>query len=75
MTADEVHAWLEDNEPPWVFRTTGGRSYRITDRANAWIPAAYPEMLCVAVVSRGITLLKISTIESFHVEHDAITSR
>jgi hypothetical protein len=75
MTADEVHAWLEDNEPPWVFKTAGGRSYRITDRANVWIPAAYQEMLCVAVVGKGITLIKISALESFHIEHDAITSR
>jgi hypothetical protein len=70
MTPDEIHSWFEGNGPPFVLKTTGGRSYRITDRANVWIPAAYQETLCVAVTGKGISLIKISAIESVHIEHD-----
>jgi hypothetical protein len=75
MTPEEIHAWLEGNEPPFVFKTIGGRSYKITARSNVWIPAAYPEMLCVAVPGRGIAVIKISTIESVHIEHEMVSAR
>jgi hypothetical protein len=70
MTPEEIHTWLEDNEPPWVFRTVGGRSYKISSRSNVWIPAAYPAMLCAAVTGRGVIMLRMSAIESIHIEHE-----
>jgi hypothetical protein len=75
MTPDELQAWLEDNEPPFVFKTKGGRSYRVTDRANVWIPAAYPAMVCVGITGRGITMIKVSAIECVQIEHDVAGSR
>jgi hypothetical protein len=75
MTPDEMQAWLEENEPPFVFRTTGGRLYRITDKANVWLPAAYQTTLCLAVTGKGIALVKISAIESIHIEHDVAGAR
>jgi hypothetical protein len=74
MTPDEMHGWLEGwlegegNEPPFVLKTIGGRSYEITARANVWLPDAYPDMLCVAVLGRGIAVIRIATIESIHIE-------
>jgi hypothetical protein len=83
MTPEEIRAWLEGNEPPFVFKTIGlrraqssrGRSYKITARSNVWVPAAYPEMLCVAVPGKGIIIIKISTIESVHIEHEMVSAR
>ena len=75
MTPEETRAWLEGNEPPFVFKTIRGRSYKITARSNVWIPAAYPEMLCVAVPGEGIIIIKISTFESVHIEHEMVSAR
>jgi hypothetical protein len=75
MTPEEIRGWLEGNEPPFVFKTICGRSYKITARSNVWIPAAYPEMLCVAVPGKGIIIIKISTIESVHIEHEMVSAR
>jgi hypothetical protein len=74
MTPTEIHMWLE-NEPPFVFKTIGGRSYKITARSNVWIPDAYPEMLCLAVIGKGIAVIRISTIESVHLEHEMASAR
>ena len=75
MTPEEIRAWLEGNEPPFVFKTISGRLYKITARSNVWIPAAYPEMLCVALPGAGIIIIKISTIESVHIEHEMVSAR
>jgi hypothetical protein len=75
LTPTEIHTWLEENEPPFVLKTIGGRSYKIPDRPNLWIPDAYPEMLCLAVIGKGIVVLKISTIESVHIEHEMASAR
>jgi hypothetical protein len=75
VTPDEIQVWFEENDPPFVLKTQGGRSYRITNKANVWLPVAYQTMLCVAVVGRGITMIKISAIKSIQIEHDVASAR
>jgi hypothetical protein len=66
MTPDEIHAWLEDTEPPFVIKTIGGRTYEIPARSNFWAPPSYPEVLCLALTGRGVIVLRSTTIESIH---------
>ena len=75
MNPDEFRLWLEQNEPPYEFKTHGGRSYRIGHQANVWIPGDYEGRVCVSVPGKGIIMLRLSSIEGVQLEHDVAVSR
>ena len=75
MTPEVFQAWLEDSEPPFTIKTTGGRSYDIPARSNFWIPEPYPAVICLALTGRGVIILRMSTIESIHTEHEMASVR
>jgi hypothetical protein len=75
MMPETIHTWLEENEPPFVVGTIGGRSYTIPARSNFWIPEAYPAVLCVALTGRGIIIIRMATIESLQLEHEMAVRR
>jgi hypothetical protein len=75
MTPQDIHTWLHNTEPPFTIKTIGGRSYEIHDRSNFWVPDPYPEMLCLALTGRGVIVIRMSTIESIHLEHETANSR
>jgi hypothetical protein len=75
MGPDELVTLLDESGPPFTIETKGGRSYRITDRANVWIPEAYKAMVCVAIPAKGIVVLRLSAIEGVHIENDVASAR
>lgn len=75
MNPDELRTLIDESEPPFTIETKGGRSYRVTDRANVWTPAAYQAMLCVAIPAKGIVVLRLSAIEGVHIENDVASAR
>ena len=75
MDPDELRTLLDESEPPFTIETKGGRSYRITDRANVWTPEAYKAMLCVAIPAKGIVVLRLAAIEGVHIENDVAGTR
>jgi hypothetical protein len=75
MTPEVFQAWLEDSEPPFTIKTTGGRSYDVPARSNFWAPESYPEVVCLALTGRGVIILRMSAIESVHTEHEMAAAR
>ncbi len=71
MAADELHALLDEAEPPFTIHTRGGRSYQITSRANLWIPEAYKDVVCLVPHGMGLIFLRANAIESVQTEHEA----
>jgi hypothetical protein len=70
MSTDELHAFLDESEPPFTIHTKGGRSYWITDRTHLWAPEEETELLCVLIPRKGIFVLRVKSIESLQIEHD-----
>jgi len=60
---------------PFTIRTRAGRSYRIADRSNVWLPGDYDETACISVRGKGILLLAIEAIDAVQFEHDTASSR
>jgi hypothetical protein len=59
---------------PYSIITRGGRTFLVTDHANAFITPAYPDTLIVAVPGRGIVYLGLSAIDAIHHEHEAVSA-
>jgi hypothetical protein len=74
MTTQEINVFLRDVEPPFIIKTTGGRSYEIPARANFWVPDPYPGMLCVALNGKGVIVIRTSSIESVELDSSPETA-
>jgi hypothetical protein len=59
---------------PYSIVTRGGLAYPVTDHANAFITAAYPDTLIVAVPGKGIVYLGLGSIDAIHNEHEAVSA-
>lgn len=72
MNPDEVRSLIEGRtlSVPYTIHTRGGLSYPITDHSNAFIAAAYPNTLWVAVAGKGILHLGLGAIDSIRSEHE-----
>lgn len=57
--------------PYWIF-TRGGQTYRVADHTNAFITAAYPDTLILAIPHEGVAYVGIGSIDSIHDEHEAV---
>lgn len=75
MTTDELHFFLENNDPPFTIRTHGGRSYIVNDRANLWVPEPYEGLFCITVLGKGLIVVRQSSIESIQIEHAVSATR
>jgi hypothetical protein len=75
MLPDELRTLLDESMPPFTIATKGGRSYRVTDRANVWTPEHLKEMVCVVEPGKGLVVLRASAIESLQIEHDTAGAR
>ena len=75
MLYDDFRALLDESEPPYTIRTSGGRSYQITDRAQVWIPEEETELIAVAIPGTGIFVLRVGSIEFVQLEHERAGAR
>jgi hypothetical protein len=74
MNPDEVRQLILGRtlSLPYSIETRGGRTYPVTDHANAFITPAYPDTLIVAVPGQGIVYLGLGSIDAIHNEHEAV---
>ena len=72
-STSELHEILRDSEPPFTIRTNGGKRYRIAHRSHIWAPDAYQEIIALAIPHRGLTFVRLSSIESVHTEQPTET--
>jgi hypothetical protein len=66
---DQFHELLQESEPPFTIQTKGGRSYRVENRGQIWIPDAYRDIICLAIPSQGLMFVRFGSIESVQTEH------
>lgn len=60
---------------PFVIVTKGGRSYTISDAANAYIAPAYPTTVALFIPGKGVIMLDLDSIESIQCEPEAVVGR
>jgi hypothetical protein len=68
MTSTELHALIEETDPPYTIATRSGRWYQITDRRQVWPPPEFGEMICLAVPGKGVLVLRASAVESIQID-------
>jgi hypothetical protein len=75
MNPDEVRQLIQSRglSLPYSIVTRGGLSYPVVDHANAFITAAYPDTLIVAIPGRGIVYVGLDAIDAIHNEHEAVS--
>jgi hypothetical protein len=56
---------------PYSIVTRGGRTYDVSDHANVFITAAYPDTLIIAIPHGGIVFVGLGSVDAIHFEHEA----
>jgi hypothetical protein len=60
---------------PHVIMTRNGRSYTITDAANAYIAPAYPSTVTLFIREKGVIMLGLDAIEVIQHEREAMAGQ
>jgi hypothetical protein len=55
---------------PYLIRIKSGKTYKITEGSEIFIPHSYPNLLIIAIPGKGISLVGLSSIEAIEGEHE-----